>query len=392
MRVLLVNDWTTTGGGVERYVLDVAAGLRAAADDVRILAADVGEADEVADELAATSDHPAAQAFLQIVNPSAVRKARSLVRSFRPDVALVAMFEMRLSPAVLTALHPVPTVLAVAYYKPICPVGLKLLPDGRVCTVPAGRVCVSEGCVGWAHWLRDRPRYALIARELGHAAAVVTCSEHMRLRLGAAGIDALTRPWPTERPDAEFAREPAAEPLLVYTGRLSREKGVLELIEAFAAVTTQIGGVRLEILGDGPLRPQVEAAIAAHELGSHVELRGWVGRAELDASLRRAWAVVVPSIWEEPLGLVAVEAVVRGVPVIASASGGLAEVVEHGRTGLLVPPGQREALAEALLDVVTGVAFPAHRVDSVAAAELARRHDLETYCAWLRALLARVAA
>jgi glycosyltransferase involved in cell wall biosynthesis len=392
MRVLLVNDWTTTGGGIERYMVDVAAGLRAAGDEVRILTADVGDAREFADELALTSDRPAAQAFLQIVNPSAVRKARALVRSFRPHVALVAMFEMRLSPGVLTALRGVPTVLSVAYYKPICPIGLKLLPDGRVCTVPAGRVCVTEGCVGWAHWLRDRPRYALIGRGLRHAAAIITCSEHMARRLREAGLDPLYHPWPSGRPDPQFAREPADQPLFVYAGRLGPEKGVVQLVDAFAAVAAQVGGARLEILGDGPLRAQVEAAIEAHGLGSRLEMRGWVDRAELDESLRRAWAVVVPSLWEEPLGLIAIEAIVRGVPVVASASGGLVEVIEPGRTGSLVPVGDREALRAALQDIATGAAFPGQRVDGDAAADLARRHDLDTHCAWLRSLFARIAA
>lgn len=392
MRVLLVNDWTETGGGVERYVCDILGGLRAVGDEVRLLASDVGGAAAVADVLARTSDRRAAQAVLQVVNPFAARSARRVVRAFRPDVAFVSMFEMRLSPAVVTALRPVPVVLNIAYYKPVCPTALKLLPDGRVCTVRAGRVCVASGCVGNAHWVRDRPRYALIRRAVRAAAAVVTCSEHMRVSLAREGIEAQYAPWPTSAPPPGALRAPSREPLAVYVGRLAREKGVPELVRAFAVVAARIPRARLEILGDGPLRREVTAQIDACGLRGRVLMRGWVERDDLDATLSRAWAVVVPSRWEEPLGLAALEAVVRGVPVVATGSGGLVEVVEHGRTGLLVAPGREDELAAALEQILGGDAFPTHRTDGAATAALTRRHDLVRHVEWLRSIFARVAA
>jgi glycosyltransferase involved in cell wall biosynthesis len=392
MRVLLVNDWSATGGGAERYVLDVRDGLRAAGDEVRLLAADVGEGAAVADAVAATSDRRADQAFRQIVNPSAVRKARAMVRSFRPDVALVTMFEMRLSPAVVLALRSVPVVVNIPYYKPICPTGLKLLPDGRICIDRAGRVCHENRCVGRMHWLRDRPRYALISRALAGAAAVITCSRHMVGRLAEAGIGASHRPWPVAAPSPAPRRSPSSRPVLVYAGRLAPEKGVDQLVEAFARLPAQVDGVRLEIVGDGPLRQHLGNAVGAAGLAERVGFHGWASQDELERAYAEAWAVVVPSRWEEPLGLVAVEAIVRGTPVVATAAGGLLEVVDHERTGLLVPRGDTLALAHALGRVVAGDAFPDHHVDARAAEDLARRHEPSAHIDWLRTVLAEVAS
>jgi hypothetical protein len=101
---------------------------------------------------------------LQIVNPFAVAAVRRIVRDFKPDAALVNHFAFHLSPAVLSALHPVPTVLSTMDYKAVCPIGSKLLPDGTICHQPAGLVCWRGGCVSLPHWLRDQPRYALIRR------------------------------------------------------------------------------------------------------------------------------------------------------------------------------------------------------------------------------------
>ncbi len=163
MRVLLVTDWTANEGGIETYVARLRDELRAAGDEVRLLTSSAGSAAQgSAEYVALGSDRPFAQAGLQLVNPSAVARVRQALREFRPDVVQVNMFEKYLSPAVLYATQAVPTVAMVHYSKPICPTALKLLPDGALCTEPAGLVCLRSKCVGLAEWLRDRPRYALL--------------------------------------------------------------------------------------------------------------------------------------------------------------------------------------------------------------------------------------
>jgi len=102
----------------------------------------------------------------------------------------------------------------------------------------------------------------------------------------------------------------------------------------------------------------------------------------VETALGQAWALLAPSIWPEPLGLTAIEAITRGVPAIASAGGGFSETVEHGVSGSLVPNGDERALADCLIRAVDGgpVAVPENVVR-----RLRQRHDPAHHTALLTA-------
>jgi glycosyltransferase involved in cell wall biosynthesis len=131
---------------------------------------------------------------------------------------------------------------------------------------------------------------------------------------------------------------------IVFVGRLVSEKGVWTLLEAVG----RLDGVTLEIVGEGPLMGPLREAGGRAPLEGQVCLRGYLPPAELREVLVRAAVLVVPSLWEEPLGLVVIEAMACGVPVVATAVGGIAEMVQHGRNGLLVEPDDPDALATAI--------------------------------------------
>lgn len=134
-------------------------------------------------------------------------------------------------------------------------------------------------------------------------------------------------------------------PLIGFIGRLADQKGCEFLVRAMPEVVAAHPTARLAIVGDGPQRDQLQSL--ARDLGQQdaVEFLGYqpVTPALLDAMD----AVVIPSIYE-PLGIVALEAMARARPVVASAVGGLQEVVEDGKTGLLVPPGHVGDLVRAI--------------------------------------------
>jgi len=394
MRVLLVGDWNRGRGGAEAHILALRDGLRAAGDAVRLLTSSAGTSgDGTAEYVAYGSERAAAQVFLQIANPSAIACVRRAVREFRPDVTLVNMFAHHLSPAVLFALDGAPIVLLVSDYKCVCPVGSKLLPDGSICAVPAGLVCWRSGCVNAAHWLRDQPRYALIRAGLRRVARVVACSAWVRDELARNGIHAEVLLLPGPRgPGARFERRPAPEPLFLFVGRLDREKGVELLLRAFARVRRRFASARLRIAGQGPLRGHLEGIARALGVTDAVEFCGWLSPDEVEQRLSDAWALVVPSLWAEPLGLVAVEAVTRGVPVVASARGGLAEIVEDGVSGVLFPNNDEDALVERLSSIASRARFHEQVLPVEAVRRAADTFGLERHITRMRGIFAETAA
>ncbi len=391
MRVLLVTDWTAEEGGVETYLAQLRPGLEQAGDEVRLLVSSLGTGARAADYVARGYRGAAAQSVGQLFNPAAARRLQEAVRAFRPDVLHVSSFELQLSPLALRAARGVPIVHSIGWYKPLCPTGHKLRPDGSLCLVRRGRVCRDAGCLGPLRWARETGRYALIDGALGRAAAIVTCSAYMRERLGLEGVHAVGLPWPVALPGSSFRRTPAEAPLFAVAGRLSPEKGVETLIRALARL--RAGGIdaRVRLVGDGPARRAIVDLARGLGVADAVEITGWVRHAEVERHLAAAWAVVAPSLWAEPLGLSAVEAIVRGIPVVATAVGGYAETVEPGLTGLLCPNGDAAALASLLAEVASRRAFP-DGVDARRAAALAARHDLGRHVAALQEIFARVAA
>ena len=389
MRVLLLSDWMSNTGGAEKYIVALRDSLREQGDDVRLLFCGPG-GHGAGDTRAYGSDALAAKAVLQIVNPFAVSRVKAMVREFRPDAAIVSQFAYHLSPAVLAALGDVPAVVTMMDYKAICPLGTRLLPNGSICGVRAGFVCKGNSCVSLPHWLRDWPRYSLIRNGIAGARRVICPSTWMRQEMAAAGIEATMIPLGVMSP-AVTAGVPAPEPTFVYAGRFSREKGVALLIAAYAKVRSSVPSARLRLVGDGPLRRELHALSSALGVADSVEFPGWSGHDRVSETLRDAWACVCPSLWAEPFGLAAVESITMGIPVIASDSGGFRETVDDGVSGLLFETGSVASLAERMLAVATGGAFPSHRLPPEVVAQARDSFGMTLHASRIRRVLEEIA-
>ena len=294
---------------------------------------------------------------------SAVDHVRSLVRDHRPDVVHCHNLFPALSPAVLRAVDSTPLVMTLHNYRLLC-LPSTFLRDGHVC----------ESCLGHAPWrgvvhgcYRDSmPASAAIATALAvHRKAdtfsrpdlYLAVSEFVRQKHIAAGFDAgriqvkpnFTWPSPLREGPGDY---------FLFLGRLTSEKGAQTVIDA----TRGLGAARLVVVGDGPDRDALHTL--AHPA---VEFRGAVDGADVPEIVRRARALLVPSTWYEGAPRSIIEAYAAGVPVIASAIGGLPELVEDGLTGLLVAGNQPDEWARAMArlgddDEAIRMGIEAHRL------------------------------
>ena len=146
-------------------------------------------------------------------------------------------------------------------------------------------------------------------------------------------------------------------PVIGAVGRFSPEKGLDIVIEALA----QLERGRLVLIGDGDERQRLEALVAALGLVDRVHFAGWV-----PAPWTASWGfdvLVVPSR-SESFGLVAVEAMLAGIPVVATAVGGLPELIEQDETGILVPADDPGAVAHAVHRIVDNADLARHLADT----------------------------
>jgi glycogen(starch) synthase len=201
----------------------------------------------------------------------------------------------------------------------------------------------------------------LEARAAQRAAAVITLTERLRalaiedgavpsrVRVIPSGVRCEDFTGPLEDPFGALRR-----PRVLFVGRLAFQKGVLTLVEAVALMQADAAVV---LVGDGPDRRAVERRVAELGLQDRVHFTGFLPHAEIPAVLRHGDVLVLPSAYEE-LGSVLLEGMRAGLPVVASDTGGIPEVVDDGVTGVLCPTADAPAFAAAIDELL---ADPARR-------------------------------
>ncbi len=163
------------------------------------------------------------------------------------------------------------------------------------------------------------------------------------------------------------------EDIVFFIGRLVREKGVDTLLDAFPAVLDRRPATRLVVAGTGPHEGHLRWRVSQMGLDGRVHFAGYLDDRTRNQLYRWAAVAVVPSYYE-PFGLTALEAMAAGAPVVVSDTGGLAETVAHGETGLKVPPANPGELAAAILRLLSDPSF-ARRLAGEARRTAAERYS-----------------
>lgn len=346
MRILLVSDFfPPVRGGLEAHVDDLATELAWRGHEVHVATltqnptpSHAGVQTHVVRTTTSSvvrfqrNDRPFAP---PLPDPGARRGLAQLVRSLRPDVVHAHSW---LGVSLPRSDRP-PTVFTAHDYAFVCQLHTLLRTSGERCRGPSLAACVRCGSrrYGLARSL------ALSAGTVGGRRAVsadrlLTLSQQVASVVGPyfdLPVEVITGFVREEAPAAAPAGLPPG-PFVMYAGDPGDHKGFDTLLEVWAA-------------GSAPRLPLVVAS--TKEVGRPVPRDVTV--LQLDrAGVRTAWSRaalgVVPSRWDEPFGMVAIEALSAGVPVVASRVGALPELVRAGVDGLLVPPGDAEALRRAV--------------------------------------------
>jgi glycosyltransferase involved in cell wall biosynthesis len=284
---------------------------------------------------------------------------RTAIRRERPDVIHVHNTFPLLTASILAAgaEERVPIVVTLHNYKLACASG-DFFRAGEVCHDCAGRI----GLAGIWHGCYRGSRLMTVPVVAGtvwnrkswrtRPSAYIFISESQRRALAGLSL-------PTARSFVKWNLVPRTstavnrdEGRVSYLGRLDQSKGLSLLMAGWDRYVDRAGepSLRLSIAGNGPLMPTIQAWAGNRK---DVDLLGVLDRERCRDLISRSRAVVVPSAWEETFGLVVVEAMAGGVPVIAAGHGSLPELISDGADGKLFRPGDAGDLATVLEDVAT---------------------------------------
>lgn len=273
-----------------------------------------------------------------------------------------------------------PVVLSAHGYT-ACTSGVHYFRPGQECTRPHGLGCVPNvalrGCAHTRHVRSWPSRYKRVSRAveaLRLADLAVSYSSAVDQHLSVNGVTRrkMVPLFTTMTPTTGSGH--AARRRVVFAGRVVAPKGVGVLIRAARAVDAEF-----VICGDGFGWNAMRRLAQRMGVDERMSFTGWLSAEELAHELAEASLVVVPSVWPEPFGLVGIESLAAGRPVVASRTGGIGDWLEDGVNGLSVKPGDPRALARALNELL---ADPARQQamgaagQQMVAARFSRHHHL----------------
>jgi glycosyltransferase involved in cell wall biosynthesis len=345
MKILIAHNFYQSSGGEDEVFLAESALLERYGHDVLRYTVSNENVD---------SYSKLALAGSTIWNGAQYSKLTKLLRQERPDLVHVHNTLPLISPSIYSAARKenVPLIQMVHNYRPFCLNGV-LYRDGHVCELCIGRYPV-PGVVHQCYRNSRSASAAVFTLYLAHyrifhtyqrlITTFITSTQFAKrllVRMGLPSDKITVKPNLVRIADyvAGSGEREGRAGQVVFVGRLESRKGVWTLLSAIEQVN-----IPLVLIGDGDLRTDIEGWLQKRP-NLRVEMTGWLDSTEVFKRLQDASVVVFPSEFYESFGNVIAEAFACGVPVITTNMGAQGDLVEHGKTGYLFPPGDSTALA-----------------------------------------------
>ncbi|MDB4433033.1 glycosyltransferase family 4 protein [Akkermansiaceae bacterium] len=353
MNIIHINDKLTVSGGVEVYISQVQGCL-----NNRGIESDWVAIERIGKDLRIKTEN------VDLVWEGPLSRFNESPLARHPARGQIVFHVHSFSePAILKALIKIaPVVRKMADPRVFCPgQGKYWAKTETICSVPMGLHCFRHAYT--QNCCNRRPdrmlqQYRNSRFEIKYAApryfkllanSTYTKREALKVGISSDRIEILHNFTPKTKPPTW---QETSQLRLLYIGRLSRTKGVQYMLPAFQRVLSKFSDVVLDLIGAGHDEALFKNQAKKMGVDASVNFLGWGGRVEIDQAIGASDIVLFPSVYPEAFGIVGIEAMMRGKPVVGFDVGGVKDWLRHGETGLLVPVKDTQGFADAVIRVL----------------------------------------
>jgi glycosyltransferase involved in cell wall biosynthesis len=365
MKILLINKYNYQKGGAETYFINFQEVLKSHGHEVAVFSMkdernlpskyEAYFSDRVDYNESKSSWKQKIKMAVNIVyNFQAAKNLDLLIKDFKPDLAHIHNVYHQLSPSVIMTLkkNNIPIVQTLHDYKLICP-NYQLFNKGKICTKCQGKKfyncflgkCVKDSYLKSLIITLESYLHHRVLKTYRQVDLYIAPSQFMKdisVKFGIPKEKIVVINNFVEPEKIIFGGKEDGEAFILYFGRLSKEKGVDILINSMKDVK----GATLKIIGNGPEEFELKLLAKRLNLETKIEFLGPKYGTQLMSYLKKAKAVVLPSIWYENMPLSMLEAMTASRVVIASRTGGMAEMINDKQNGFLFDLGNSIELSE----------------------------------------------
>jgi glycosyltransferase involved in cell wall biosynthesis len=355
MKILFINDVGSEAGGAETIIQQLSSSLRRRGNEVKLLSGNEYHSSvKINDyEFKSFSDKSFARFLLFMYNPFAASKLKQVLRDFNPDVVHLHNVK-KASSSILFLLKDYPTIMTAHDLSSVDQTAFEKIEILQPYKQSLSTYFIYQKNLTY---LVQRIRFILLRRAQRNIDLIITPSHAMEAALHQGGVPApitTIHHGLSRKKLAAKARSSAKvklAPTILFVGRFVENKGLGQLLMALSTIRKSLPGVKLIAIGDGPAKTHFHDLARQLGLTEAVEFLGWVKQKDVVAYYEKSDLVVIPSQFFEPLGIVAIEAMMYARPVVVTRVGGLPELVDAEITGRVVDRDDTDQLAMTIVEL-----------------------------------------
>ena len=344
MKILFINDYGFPEGGAESYIENLKEILEKKGHQVKIFASNAHPELRHFNNYSFQSINT--NSFLRFIpytfNLSSYFSLKKVLKEYKPDIVHLHYIFYHTSPSILLLLKDIPTIMTLHAHEIIAPIGIS---TNKKCKHSNIGYC--PYCVGMPNFFIEKFKRYLFNFLSNNIDTYISPSKYYFSLYTRYGLKNIKKIFNGINLFDNYKLK--KNHCVVFVGRLTLEKGVQVLIKSIPMILKKIPDLKVFIIGSGAYYKELTLISQNLKISNNIFFVKKVERQKLLRYYRRAGILIMPSVWEETFGLVGIEAMSVGRPVIASRVGGIPEWLDDGKTGFLVDPGNPDQIAEKVI-------------------------------------------